>query len=508
MNGSLEYDWDGYDEVTIIFPELLRANTTYSVSLSRDLKNRRGNSLNESFHLIFSTGPQIDTAVLSGFIVPPIELPGVHVNAPPLRDIFILAYDITERTADTLDFTRTPADYITQPDERGAFRFLALKHMHTYRVFALQDVFRNRVYDLGVDAFGMPTSDVRLDSMVTTDFRIRMSSARDTLRPELQDAEATDRQHILLRFSEVLDSTSLRPENFVLTSDGPALSVVGVFVPRPDKRPSQVSLLLDGAMMTGRTYTVRVVGDSVRDITGNLLVDTSRSATFTTSQDLRAPDTLRYPIFSLQDSIRDISPMPEILITFSDAVDRERVTQGIALRDTGGAALATTVRWLDDARVIVSPVDTLASRVFYSLAVNTAFVRSPSPAIAALRDTTFLRRFQTTDVRENGRMTGTITMEDSLWARSPLRRLAVEILGTEERDRQIQLLPERTLTYAFDRVPRGRYRVRAYLVRDETLRFYGGSVVPYVFAMPSGDFPGEVDVRPRWSVDRVDFLVK
>src|SRR5690242_1663633 len=34
LSGPVKYNWDGYDEVTVILPEQLRENTTYVVSLT------------------------------------------------------------------------------------------------------------------------------------------------------------------------------------------------------------------------------------------------------------------------------------------------------------------------------------------------------------------------------------------------------------------------------------------------------------------------------------------
>src|SRR5579872_7213323 len=42
LNGSLKYKWYGYDEVVVTLPDQLRENTTYVVSLTKDLKTLRG----------------------------------------------------------------------------------------------------------------------------------------------------------------------------------------------------------------------------------------------------------------------------------------------------------------------------------------------------------------------------------------------------------------------------------------------------------------------------------
>ena len=288
VNGRIEYDWSGYDEVTVILPELLRENTTYSVSLSRDLKNRRGNQLESSYHLIFSTGPVVDTAELAGVVFPSFN----SREAPNMKDVFIFSYDITSRGTDTLNFQTTPPDYITQPDDRGAYRFMALKQANRYRVFALRDQFRNKLYDHGTDAFAMPTRDVVLDSMVTSGFYLRLADLPDTVRPMLQDAEVLDSLHIRVRFSEGIDTQSMSPRYFTVRSSRGEVPVAGVFIAEPEDRGNQVTLTLGAPLAPLTDYTVAGSLDSMADLTGNRLVDSFAVTQFSTLETIRPADTL------------------------------------------------------------------------------------------------------------------------------------------------------------------------------------------------------------------------
>ncbi len=74
-----------------------------------------------------------------------------------------------------------------------------MKVGHKYQVFACGDVYRNRVYDAGVDAFGIPAGDAVLDSAIKTGMYIRMSPPTDTIKPELQDVEVVDSFHLRVR---------------------------------------------------------------------------------------------------------------------------------------------------------------------------------------------------------------------------------------------------------------------------------------------------------------------
>jgi hypothetical protein len=504
VNGRVEYDWSGYDEVTVILPERLRENTTYSVSLSRDLKNRRGNTLDQPYHLIFSTGPLIDTAELAGVIFPAFSA----TEAASMRDLFVFAYDLNGRNADTLNYQTTPPDYMTQPDDKGTYRFMAMKQSNRYRVFALRDAFRNRLYDHGTDAFAMPTRDMILDSMVTTGFYLRLADLPDTVRPMLQDAEVLDSLHVRVRFSEAIDTQSLNARYFTLRSSPGEIPLVGAFIDEPEKRGNQVTLTLSAPLHVSTDYTISGSLDSITDLTGNPLVDSFAVTQFTTIETIRGADTLHIESISVSDSIREFEQKPDIALRFSDAVDRSKIESSITLADSTDHDMALSFLWLDDARLIIRTQDTLAIKHWYTLRVNTAGLRSPSAYIASAKDTMIVRRFLTGDRRDNGKLSGNILIDDSLWSRSSTESLIVELIGIGHSERQTQQLGRRLTNYTFDQVPRGKYRIRAYLSIDGSARFESGSVQPWRFASPNGDFPGEVDVRPRWAVDKVDFRVQ
>ncbi|HET6512002.1 MAG TPA: Ig-like domain-containing protein, partial [Candidatus Kapabacteria bacterium] len=425
VNGRIEYDWSGYDEVTVILPELLRENTTYSVSLSRDLKNRRGNTLDQPYQLIFSTGPQIDTSELAGVVFPSFNTK----EAVNMKDIFVFAYNITDRNADTLNYQTTPPDYITQPDDRGVFRFMAMKQSNRIRAFALRDAFRNKLYDHGSDAFAMPTRDIVLDSMVTSGFYLRLADLLDTVRPMLQDAEVLDSLHIRVRFSEGLDTQSLSASYFTIRSPRGDVSVAGVFIQEPEDKGNQVTLTLGTPLTVSTDYTGAANLESVTDLTGNRLIDSFAVAQFSTVETIRGADTLHIETFPFSDSVKEQSQMPDLGVTFSDAVDRTRFESAISLQDSLNREVPLTFLWLDDARLKIRPRDTLAIKHWYTMRINTNGLRSPSQFIASRRDTTIVRRFHTGDRKDNGRLSGVIQIADSLWGRSSSETLVVELIG-------------------------------------------------------------------------------
>jgi len=502
LTGTPTFHWSGHNEVRVDLPKL-KDSTTYTVQLSRDLKtlllNGSGQGLSTPYFLTFSTGPLIDTGLLSGFLLTPI-------HAPPMKpsDLFVFAYDITTARTDTLNFTHTPPDQLTQPNDQGLWEFRAMKVGHRYRVFAIGDVYRNKVYDPGVDAFGIPAGDAVLDSAVKTGMYIRMSPPTDTIKPELQDVEVVDSFHLRAHFSEAIDSSDIRAANFIL-SDVP---LAASFRESQDKKPSQVTLVTSRPLAPNHEYTLEAIRDSIHDLSRNLLSDSAYKVTFTTPATIRATAPPQFIAIGIRDSARDISALPSFLISFSDAVQHDSAEHAIALTDTGHHPIKAIFRWHDDAHVYFSPVDSLLSNVFYTVTIRTGGIQSPVVSIGpAAKDTVLHFHFKTANVHDFGKLSGTITIADSFFSQNPLSALVVQVLQNGAVAAQ-KILPHGERAFAFDQIPTATYRVRAYLSRDGSAHYDSGSVQPWRFGVPTGDFPKEFDARPRWTIANIDFEVK
>jgi hypothetical protein len=500
VNGEIRYDWSGYDEVELIFPELLRENTTYTISLNRDFKSRRGNQLASPYLLTFSTGAAIDTGLISGFL-----LSSFSDRQIPLKELFVFAYDITGGRGDTLDYRRTTPDQLTQPSDSGNFEFRALKVGHTYRVFVVQDLFRNRVYDPGIDGYGIPTSDVALTTPTIGDFRIRVGSIADTIAPALQDVEVLDARHLRVRMTEAIDTAWMRASSFRLRGTN-APAITGAFRERERERPGHITLATGSPLTAGGAYTIEI-DSRVTDPHENRVSDSARTRAFTAPETLDTAKPISLTAVSMTDSARDVSQSPILELAFSDALDHASVDSAIMLRDTAGRPLALQMRWRDDAHVTIAPRDTLKALQWHRWTLNLGRIRSGATT-NPLRDTTITIAFRTEDARDLGRLSGTILVADSLWARSPETHVVLELLESDGDRRELRPLKHRETDFAFERLPKGAYRVRAFLTFTALDEYDQGSLIPFRFAAPSGEFPGAIEVRPRWSIDRVNFELR
>ena len=113
-------------EVKLLYS--LKANTTYTIDFSDAISdNNEGNPLG-NYTYSFSTGAEIDTMEVSGYVV-------AAENLEPVKGILVGLY---ANLADSA-FEKQPMLRVSRTDSRGHFVIKGVKR-GTYRVYALQDV--------------------------------------------------------------------------------------------------------------------------------------------------------------------------------------------------------------------------------------------------------------------------------------------------------------------------------------------------------------------------------
>lgn len=506
MQGVVKYDWSGYDEVDIELPDSLHENTTYVVTLSRDLKTLRGGTLGTPTQITFSTGSIIDSGIIAGKVYPSFRA----TEKSDLSGVFVFCYDITHQNADTLDMTRTRPDYITQPDKDGSYALRALAIGHSYRIIAVVDEFRNKLYDHTIDDYGVTKYDVVLDKPMVSDVTMRLAAKFDTTKPILQDIEVRDAYHFRANFSEAIDSNDVNEGMYSLyeTGNDTMRTLVFAFREFPEKKPNVISFETLYPLKKNKEYMLKVTPGLVNDKRGNTIDDPNMSVKFTVPEN--TADTFATPHFigaTIQDSSFDVSRKLNIHLRFSEPIG-EGIEASITLKDTTGKDTPFEVIQIDGRVFLVRSTDSLRSNQWYTLQLSTdkakSLVYSYPPNF---KDTTYTIRFKTSDIEETGNITGTVTFNDSLYNPAE-NRVVVEVANPSVNFRERKVLSEGRNTYTFTSLPRGKYKVRAFLTVHPDNLFDLGRIIPFQFAMPSGEYETEIDIRPRWTVDKVDFEIK
>jgi hypothetical protein len=486
--GEMEYDWSG-TEVAVIFPEPLRKNRTYVVSVGTDVIDRRErNRMGEGFSLAFSTGDSIDEGFITG---------RVFDDKP--AGVMLFAYALDGVNPDTLNPGTVRPDYVTQTGNDGFFT-LANLTLGSYRVIAVRDEFHDLLYGKQIDEFGVPTGDVMLSpgSPRIEGLRIRLSR-EDTSHPFLTGTQVLNRNSVQARFSEAIDSMSIAGAVIALadTLSGRASATLPPYLVR--ENPSTLIVPLTEPLDSGVVYRLSVRG--LTDRAGNRLDSSTASAVFVASG---VPDTLPpgWTIAGLRDSLRGYPPDRPMVFSFSEPVNRRAAEQGIALRDTAGLVPDVDFRWLSPADLALVFRSPLRSRTWYNVRVVLDSLRDFHGN--ERRDSIRNIRFQTFDMK----MTGTIEG----WVRDSSRShgmCAVIAKGgdvTEPEERSVRLPGPGS--FILKDLPEGFYALWAYRDADSSGAYTFGSPYPYIPSETFTVLPETLKVRARWGVEGAALILR
>jgi hypothetical protein len=516
-DGELEIDFDGRS-VSIEFPEALRDNTTYILTLDTNLQDTRGVSLEEPITLAFSTGPTIDRGQISGRVVQADD-------GAPQEGIDVYAYILDDSTdagsTAPIDSLPSRPAYRTQTGSDGAFRFDYLKEQ-PYFVIALTDNNRNRQPD-PAEAFAPPPQQaVVADSTGATIPRPWVAARPDTLPPRFVRIQSRSRRRHALRFDAPVQLLNRTPDRWQLQDSVRDASVpIGAVYQRAGSRSLVV---LRTPPLNPTPHRLILPAETVADSSENTVdTDTLR---FTPVDE---PDTLqtRFVRFVPQGLAPDSAGVYTLLpderpgVRLNEPIDSTRLRTVITAQDSLGAARNFTLSTADGTtyRLHFTPAPRSTERVD---------VQVGGPPLART-DTTFTRMFRRISNRQLGSLSGTVALSnlprpdttasntpasnppaDTLSARAPANTadtlasppLIVELYATTAtaaaRATPRSATADSTGRFVFPQLPEGTFRFRAFLDVNGNGTWDSGWLVPYQAPEPITWSEGTIDSRPRW----------
>lgn len=475
-----EFDWGGRG-LTITFQEPLVESRTYAITVGSGLTDvaSPGNRLARPYTLRFSTGSTIDSGVVRGQVL------GVE-----RRRAFIFAWRLEPGAPDTLRPEMTRPDFITPVADNGSFALEALPPGRL-RMIVVTDEFGDQLYNPGTDAFGVATSDIEIDSAYTpvSGISIRLAPAAiDLVTPILYSARSIDRTLTEIRFSEPIDTTSIRDGAISIQSGGATVALRETW----RSTTNWLALMVAHESIAGTEATVRV--RHVRDTAGNVIADSAgvASMTVTDAIDTTAPFIALLSV----DSARAYSWPDSVAIGFSEGVRAGDLAGAVVLRDTLGRSLRFGMRRISPAQFLAYPIDTLAGAPRGTLEIDLGRF---SDVAGNRRDSIVRIRVPIAAVRQLGSITGTLADSASPDASHVV---VASLVGTTRSFRRIV----RSGAWELGGVPEGEYRISAFRDENGNGRHDYGSLTPWSAPEPLIEWGGSVRVRPRWATTKVDLV--
>lgn len=133
----------------------LEENTTYSINFGDAIVDITEDNPHPNFKYVFSTGNELDSLSYSGILLDAFEL-------SPQENKFVMLYNQLE---DSVPLKIKP-NYLTKTKSDGSFSVTNLKK-GTYKVFALDDINGNYLYDLPNEKIAFLNQPIVLDSNIS-----------------------------------------------------------------------------------------------------------------------------------------------------------------------------------------------------------------------------------------------------------------------------------------------------------------------------------------------------
>lgn len=131
--------------------DTLRDSTTYTLNFGNAIADyTEGNPL-RNFKYVFSTGDELDSLQIQGQVYDAF-------NMKERENVLVMLYD--ERQ-DSVPYNKIP-DYVSRTDEEGFFSITNIRH-DTFKVFALNDMNSNYLYDSPQEDIGFVDSAVTFE---------------------------------------------------------------------------------------------------------------------------------------------------------------------------------------------------------------------------------------------------------------------------------------------------------------------------------------------------------
>ncbi len=484
-----DFRWRG--KRLILTPqEPLLPGRTYVVSIGTDAQDLRRNRLSKSYTFAFSTGSKLDKGTISGEVWTKQK-----IGLGKEMGISVWAY-LLSRDKTQIDPQEEKPDYVTQTDNEGKYTFKNLS-LGEYRLFAVQDVNRDLVWDWEKEAIGVTTGDVELSeqniSKTHVDFIL---DKKDKGNPNLLNCYSVNKKLVKLEFDEELEERSvLEPANFEVSSVSTqkSLKVTSVFFQDEDTR----NIFLSTEQMTSQEkYELKVL--DAKDKAGNLLDTTSNICLFEGSE---IPDTVGPKItgISPKDGEINVPFDTKIMLSFDQPPEQQNFEALFSLIDSNEIKITGKGEWTSPNTFVFSPDSLTSGKMRYEIKLLGKEIKDLLGNISMI-DSVFSSSFVTVDPDTLGSVSGMVVIE----GKKELATIILTLWHLEQDKSTYQLILLKSGPFLFERILPGRYFVGGYLDLDGDRNLTLGEPKPFSPLEPFTLYPDTIYVRSRWETEAVE----
>ena len=478
IEGELELDWSG-KYVQVYFPENLKKNVTYVVTIGTDVEDYNNkNKMAEAFTFTFSTGSEIDKRTITGKIY----------NDKP-QGILIFGYLLKDAEPNPLEIK---PDYISQSGADGTFKLAGLA-AGSYRVFTVRDEFRDLLFQPDQDDIGIPYLDAVLQVGDTLFSGLNFIMTKiDTLSPRLLSASMTDRSHILVNFSEELDTRSIKAINYYLFDSTTSKRTQIKYAFKGSTKPSEIVLVPNEILpMENSIY---LFADSIRDNSSNIFYNDYAQLTIS-----ERSDTSKTELSSAipPAGSKDVDFLsPKFTFEFNDAFDIVKAREGITFSDTLKKSIPFEIEFLDDASFAISPLKRLEASKNYVIKIDLNLLKDAS---GNFYDSVYQYNFKTITGSDFTGASGKILNADETKNPKLVLRNAANVKA------EYSTAIQKNDFFSFERIIPGKYLLSAYYDLDSNDVYSKGEMFPFKASEEFSFYRDTLNLRARWTETDLKF---
>ena len=475
---EFEYEWSGRG-VTISFEDTLKENRTYTVTIGtdvEDLNNR--NKMFEAISFSFSTGDNLDNGEISGKIYD--REPG---------GVMLFAYLEADSFANPLF---EGPDYISQVGERGDYKLQGLA-TGKYRVFAVKDAYKDMLYSIGDDLYGVPSQEVSLtrsdSSFKNLNFLLTLE---DTIPPDLVNVTMTDVNHLLIEFSEFIDSSKIETGNFFVFDSTNNRRVDALFLFKGKAGDQQMFISLSDTLSEdGANF---MIAENIFDNYGNITEIQSMEFAVNNSPDTSAANLTDVET-EYEGSKLDFKE-PHLILNFDDGFYQSDLEKLIIMKDKKGD-YPVEIEKIDDASIFVKIIKELKPDRDYKMEID---LNKIIDASGNKIDSIHTINFSTISGKEFSGASGIVTLD------SEQSNYKVVLIEVEGKNRKYYTGTDNGNKFKFDKILPGNYLIWSYDDADSSGDYSFGSVYKFEYSEKLIFYPDTLTLRARWPVG--DILIE
>ncbi len=462
-----EWEWQGYDELSIRLLDSLNRDVTYVLTLGTGLKDLRGNGLEQAYTLAFSSGDHIDHGEISG---------RVH-GLKPKKNYTVMAY-LLDSLSQNPHFYRDTALYITKTGKKGNFRLTNLKE-GLYRVLAVNDANNNLLADLPREKIALAQKDIPVREGRMADFVSMRPAIQDTNPPVILSVRAINKRQVSLNSNRTLFPDSLATLSIRDSASSQKLALFQW------SRAQNALILHTAPQDSGARYVARIA--PLRDSLARYTADTSFR--FSASRRLLKQSfriKKRFPA----DSARAVHPLTNLYLEFSLPLSAEslrHLKQAVVLRQNGDS-VSFQARHDSPDKLTLTPSAPLLGDSSYVLTLDSTLLRDAFGR--TLKDSATQTVFKVNSPDNFGSLSGRITT-----ALPPPYVVSITRLDGKK-EKRVQSLGGKEFEFLF--LEEGRYRLAAFADSDSNGVYSPGSIKPFRFSETFHMSADTVSIRKRW----------